>query len=118
VSITEVQFRSAAWATISADAAIKPIESGTSAVHAINERIDAAWEARHGRRLSHRARLSIGLVLLALCMFAAGEFGLVALIANGYRALAYIFLAVFVLPLLTLGVWRLSKHRLTSLEVA
>ena len=94
------------------------LESGTSAVHAINERIDAAWEARHGRRLSHRARLSIGLVLLALCMFAAGEFGLVALIANGYRALAYIFLAVFVLPLLTLGVWRLSKHRLTSLEVA
>ena len=33
-------------------------------------------------------------------MFLASRFGLVALIANGYRALAYIFLAVFVLPLL------------------
>ena len=94
------------------------LESGTSAVHAINERVDAAWEASKGRRLSHRARLTIGLTLLALCMFAAGRFGLVALIANGYRALAYIFLAVFVLPLMTLGVWRLRKDRPIPLETS
>ncbi|MCL6684163.1 YkvI family membrane protein [Sphingomonas alba] len=94
------------------------LESGTSGVHAINERIGHAWKASRGTELSHRARLLIGLVLLALCMFAAGRFGLVALIANGYRALAYIFLAVFVLPLVTLGVWRLAKHRTTPLEVA
>ena len=86
------------------------LESGTSAVHAINERIDAAWEARKGAPLSHRARLAIGLTLLAVCMFAAGRFGLVALIANGYRALAYIFLAVFVLPLLTVGIWRIFRN--------
>jgi uncharacterized membrane protein YkvI len=94
------------------------LESGTSAVHAINERIGHVWLARTGAELSHRARLAIGLTLLALCMFAAGRFGLVALIANGYRALAYIFLIVFVLPLVTLGVWRLSKHKLTPVEVA
>jgi uncharacterized membrane protein YkvI len=94
------------------------LESGTSAVHAINERIGHAWTASRGTELSHRARLVIGLALLALCMFAAGRFGLVALIANGYRALAYIFLAVFVLPLVTLGVWRLAKHRTTPLEAA
>ena len=35
------------------------------------------------------------------------EFGLVALIAKGYRALAIAFLAVYLAPLLTLGVWRL-----------
>jgi uncharacterized membrane protein YkvI len=86
------------------------LESGTSAVHAINERIDIAWESRGRAPLSHRARLTIGLVLLALCMFAAGRFGLVALIANGYRALAYIFLAVFVLPLLTIGVWKIFRN--------
>jgi hypothetical protein len=85
-------------------------ESGTSAVHAVNERIDGAWEARKGEPLSHRARLTIGLILLALCMFAAGQFGLVDLIAKGYRALAYIFLAVFVLPLLTIGVWRIFRR--------
>ena len=86
------------------------LESGTSAVHAVNERIDAAWEARKGTPLSHHARLAIGLTLLALCMFAAGRFGLVALIANGYRALAYLFLGVFVLPLLTIGVWKIVRN--------
>ena len=86
------------------------LESGTSAVHAVNERIDAAWETRKGKPLTHPARLAIGLTLLALCMFAAGRFGLVALIANGYRALAYIFLIVFVLPLLTVGIWRIFRN--------
>jgi hypothetical protein len=57
--------------------------------------------------LGHRARLAIALLLLVLCMLLAGRFGLVALIAGGYRALAYIMLAVFVLPLATLGVARI-----------
>ena len=87
------------------------LESGTSAVHAINERIDHAWRARRGTELSHRARLTIGLVMLAACMFAAGRFGLVALIGNGYRALAYIFLAVFVLPLMTVGLWKIVRNQ-------
>jgi uncharacterized membrane protein YkvI len=43
-------------------------------------------------------------------MFIAGRFGLVALIATGYRALAFILLAVFILPLLTIGVWKLSQR--------
>ena len=85
------------------------LESGTSAVHAINERIDHAWSSRRGEQLSHRARLLIALLLLIGCMFVANRFGLVTLIATGYRALAYILLAVFVLPLLTVGLWRL-KH--------
>ena len=49
-------------------------------------------------------------------MFLADRFGLVALIATGYRALAYILLAVFVLPLMTFGVWRLWKHHKSPLE--
>ena len=69
-----------------------------------------AWQVRRGTPLSHRARLAIALVLLVGCMFLADRFGLVALIANGYRALAYILLAVFVLPLLTVGLWRLWRH--------
>lgn len=94
------------------------LESGTSAVHAINERIGNAWQARRGSELSHRARLTIGLVLLAVCMFAAGRFGLVALIASGYRAIAYVFLAVFVLPLLTIGVWKILRNERAEDDVA
>lgn len=87
------------------------LESGTGAVHAINERIAGAWRNRHGQPLSTRARLGIALVLLVICMLLAERFGLVALIARGYRALAVIFLAVYVLPLLTVGVARLWRHR-------
>jgi uncharacterized membrane protein YkvI len=43
-------------------------------------------------------------------MFVAQRFGLVALIANGYRALGYILIAVYVLPLLTVGVYQLAKR--------
>jgi uncharacterized membrane protein YkvI len=83
------------------------LESGTSSVHAINERIDHAWTARRGTSLTHRQRLTIALVVIVLCMFLASGFGLVALIATGYRALSYILLATFILPLVTVGVWKL-----------
>jgi uncharacterized membrane protein YkvI len=85
------------------------LESGTSSVHAINERIDHVWLMRTGRELTHRARLSIAAVVLVGCMFLASRFGLVELIATGYRALAYILLATFILPLVTVGVWKLFQ---------
>ena len=93
------------------------LESGTSSVHAINERIDHAWQARREVALSHGARLTIALILLVGCMFLANRFGLVALIATGYRVLAYILLAVYVLPLLTIGLWQLRRTTSTALEV-
>jgi uncharacterized membrane protein YkvI len=93
------------------------LESGTSSVHAINERIGHVWVTRTGRELTHRARLSIAAVVLVGCMFLASRFGLVALIANGYRALAYILLATFILPLVTVGVWRIARNE-TAAEPA
>jgi uncharacterized membrane protein YkvI len=85
------------------------LESGTGAVHAVNERISTVWEARTKSPLSARARGAIALALLAVCMLIADRVGLVALIANGYRALAYVLIAVYVVPLLTIGVWRLRR---------
>jgi uncharacterized membrane protein YkvI len=87
------------------------LESGTGAVHAINERISRAWQSAHGVPLTHRGRLIIALALLVVCMLLADRFGLVALIAKGYRALAGIFLVIYVLPLLTIGVARLWSRR-------
>jgi uncharacterized membrane protein YkvI len=85
------------------------LESGTGAVHAVNERIATAWQARKREPLSARARGAIALTLLVICMLIADRVGLVALIANGYRALAYVLIAVYVVPLLTVGIWRLWK---------
>lgn len=85
------------------------LESGAGAVHAINERISGAVESRGRSPLSAAARAIIGAVILTGCMFVAGEIGLVDLIASGYRFLAWLFLATFLLPLVTLGTWRLLR---------
>ena len=87
------------------------LESGTSSVHAINQRIDQALLTHYGKQLTHPQRLAIAMVVLVGCMFLASRFGLVALIATGYRALAYILLATFILPLITVGTWKLVHTR-------
>lgn len=94
------------------------LESGTGAVHAINERVNAAYRARRDRDLRNRTRLAIAVAILIGSVFIADRFGLVALIASGYRALAYVFLTIYVLPLLTYGVWRLWRAREISLAPA
>jgi uncharacterized membrane protein YkvI len=90
------------------------LESGTGAVHAINERIEGAWRARRGAeqtQLSHRARALLAAGLLVGCIFIADRVGLVDLIGSGYRFLAYTILAVYVLPLLVIGTARLLRWR-------
>jgi uncharacterized membrane protein YkvI len=83
------------------------LESGTGCVHAFNERIAEAYAARSGGSLTKSARLSITAALLLGSIFLAARFGLVTLIARGYRGLAYMFLAVFVLPVMTIGIRQL-----------
>lgn len=94
------------------------LESGASAVHAINERIDRAWKRRRGIALSRGARLGLSLGILVACMLLAGRFGLVALIATGYRALAYLILAIFIVPLLTIGMRRILRGPVGAPEAA
>ncbi|HEY9255341.1 MAG TPA: hypothetical protein VIP30_12480 [Stenotrophomonas sp.] len=86
------------------------LESATAAVHAANERAAALWQRRQGRPMASGGRLGMAAVLLVGSIFIAERFGLVALIAQGYRGLAYLFMAVYVLPLLTVGAWRLWRH--------
>ncbi len=85
------------------------LESGTGAVNAINERVAAMWRRRRGTDFSYGARAALAIALLIGCIFVADRFGLVALIGKGYRFLAYVFLAVYVVPLLTLGLARLLR---------
>lgn len=94
------------------------LETGVGCVHAVNERVAGVWKARRGTELSHRTRALIAAALLLGCMFVATRFGLVALIGSGYRLLAFAILAVFVLPLLTIGVARLLRPSPPSKEIA
>jgi len=87
------------------------LDTGVGVVHAFNERVSNFLVERRGRGITPSGRLLIAAVLLVGSVFVADRFGLVALIAKGYRALAWIVFAVFVLPLLTVGVWRLLRQR-------
>jgi len=91
------------------------LQSGVSSVHAINERIAGYLAERNGRSFPPRARLACTSFLLVAAIFAARQFGLVDLIAKGYRLLALMILLTFVLPLLTIGLWRLVKGRPATL---
>ena len=85
------------------------LESGAGSVHAINERVDTARRARGHAPLGRRARGGIAGALLIGCMFLADRFGLVTLIASGYRTLSWVFLAVYVVPVLTIGMVKLVR---------
>lgn len=85
------------------------VESGAGQIHAINERIAHAYEAGGRRVLSNRVRLILTLTILIGAVFVADRIGLIALIANGYRWLSFIFLGIYVVPLLTLGLWRINR---------
>jgi uncharacterized membrane protein YkvI len=84
------------------------IETGTGLIHAVNERIAAAY-LEFGRGMPRAFRPVVAVVLLAA---AAGlsSVGLIELIARGYGTLTWGFLAVYVVPVLTVGVWRLRSR--------
>jgi uncharacterized membrane protein YkvI len=85
------------------------LESGTGCVHAINERIAHAYRRGDERKFTRPMRLAVTVAILAGSVFVADRVGLVSLIANGYRWLSYVLLAIYVAPLLTFGVWQLTR---------
>lgn len=87
------------------------LESGVGGTHAINERIAQVYRSHRDRPLSAPRRLAVTLAVVLSAAVVADRFGLVTLIAEGYTWLAYAFLAIYVLPLVTYGAWRILKAR-------
>jgi uncharacterized membrane protein YkvI len=86
------------------------IETGTGMIHAINERIDHVFLER-SEQMPRWLRPAVALFILFFAVVLADRIGIINLIAKGYVALAWIFLAIFFIPLLTIGLWRISKAR-------
>ncbi len=81
------------------------IETGTGLIHGLNERIAHVFKER-GREMPGLARPALALGSLLTGTLLAGV-GLVDLIARGYGTLTWVFFFVYVLPVLTLGVWKI-----------
>lgn len=83
------------------------IETGTGLIHAVNQRLAAAREER-GRFMPAWLRFAVALLLLVLAT-ALSSIGIVNLIARGYGTLTWAFVAVFVVPVLTVGAWKIAR---------
>ena len=84
------------------------IETGTALIHAVNERVQSAFNAR-GKEMPRAYRPIIAAVFL-LIAFGLSSFGLINLIAKGYGALSWGFLLVYLLPLVTIGIYKIIIH--------
>ena len=84
-------------------------ETGAGLIHAVNERIARSYDDR-GRELPSVTRVAAAVGMLALGALIA-QFGLIPLIGAGYRYISYGYLAVFVLPVMTWGIFLIRKHR-------
>lgn len=93
------------------------IDTGVGIVHAVNQRVAGVFLEK-GRAFPHWARLAIAVGLLGSAIFLARSVGIIDLIAKGYGALSYAFIAVVVLPLLTIGVFRILNFRSARAEAA
>lgn len=81
------------------------IETGAGLIHAVNERISGLQKDRSSE-MAPWVRPAVAVGLLGLGTAVSG-FGLTGLIARGYGTLTLGFIAIYVIPVLTIGVWKI-----------
>ncbi|WP_269790350.1 hypothetical protein [Stenotrophomonas sp. Iso1] len=86
------------------------VDTGVALLHAINERVAKSYEERQ-QPMPQALRPAIAITVMLLAVYAATAVGLIELIEKGYGTLTWFFLAIYVLPLLTWGVWLLWRRR-------
>ncbi len=86
------------------------LETGVGGVNAITDRVADAYEARRHAGFPRLGFLALSMLIVFGSGVVAAQVGLIDLIAKGYGAFAYVMLAIFILPLLTIGLWRLSRQ--------
>ncbi|MDD4843292.1 MAG: hypothetical protein PHU31_03030 [Anaerotignum sp.] len=83
------------------------IETGSGLIYSITDRIAEGYKS-NGKEVPKWSTPVISVVLLVITTFIS-SYGLINLIAKGYGTLAWIFFFVYVIPIMTLGVYKLMK---------
>lgn len=90
------------------------IETGTGFIYAVTGRIDSVFEEQ-----KKAAPIWIKPVLTAVLLIAGvfiAQFGLVGLIAKGYGTITWGFFVFYVIPVLTIGIWKVRNHGIAQLS--
>ena len=83
------------------------IETGTGMIHAFNERVASAMTSI-GRSMPNYWRAITAALLLTGAMMMS-RFGIIDLIAVGYGAISWAFIIILIIPLLTVGIWKVVR---------
>ena len=82
---------------------------GIGFIQSINERIDGWSIEQRGKPIAKSTRIWVALLSVLISGFIS-LVGIERLIASGYGTMAYGFLLLYVTPLLTVGLYRLSQR--------
>ena len=85
------------------------IETGTGLIHAFNERISRRFSEESASMPSYlRPLVAVGLLTSSALI---ARFGLTELVAKGYGSVTWGFWLTFVIPVLSVGLWRVITSR-------
>ncbi len=84
------------------------IETSTGITHALIDRVNNGLQEANKPVMTRRQRCALTFTVLIGSTVLA-KIGLIDLIAKAYNALAYVFIIVFLIPLLTVGVYKICK---------
>jgi uncharacterized membrane protein YkvI len=82
------------------------IETGTGFIKAVDDRIEISVAKKGSVPKWIRPSIAVGLVVVGICI---STFGLTGLIAKGYGTISWGFLFIYVIPMLTLGIYKIFK---------
>ncbi len=88
------------------------IETGAGMIHAVNERL-AATRRDRGLELPNWARPVVAALFLGVAV-SLTPLGLVDLIKQGYGTITWGFILLYVIPVLTIGLWRVRRGNQTT----
>jgi len=86
------------------------IETGAGLLQGINERIDAFLVERRGRGLSGASHATIAVTAVVVSALLS-LLGIRDLIARGYGTMAWVFFVIYIIPLVTIGAWRIRQGK-------
>ena len=91
------------------------IETSTGIIHAALERVNNGLKEAHKPPMTGKQQAILTIIVLVGSMVLS-KVGIIDLIATVYNALSYAFLAISVLPLITVGVYKIFKLRKAEKE--
>ena len=85
------------------------VQTAIGTLEGVVQRINGVLLDREKPQLTKRVRSIMGIAVLAVASVGS-SFGVIALIGQGYGTMAWGFMLVYAIPVLTIGVWKILKQ--------